>query len=127
MLERHSDFKSATSHCPPPHDLAPTDLAPTASRSRIGRRRPPVLRSLGRFRRDPLIRCEAVGKQFGQARAVDALSLDIYEGEFFCLLGPSGCGKTTLMRMIAGFETPSAGASRWTARTSRSCRRICGR
>jgi putrescine transport system ATP-binding protein len=57
----------------------------------------------------PLIRCESVGKRFGQTRAVDALSLDIYEGEFFCLLGPSGCGKTTLMRMIAGFEEPSEG------------------
>nr|WP_246776894.1 ABC transporter ATP-binding protein [Microvirga sp. VF16] len=41
--------------------------------------------------------------------AVDHLSLNIFEGEFFCLLGPSGCGKTTLMRMLAGFETPSEG------------------
>ncbi|HLM39869.1 MAG TPA: ABC transporter ATP-binding protein [Microvirga sp.] len=41
--------------------------------------------------------------------AVDRLTLDIFEGEFFCLLGPSGCGKTTLMRMLAGFETPSEG------------------
>lgn len=57
----------------------------------------------------PLIRCEAVGKRFGQAAAVEALSLEIFEGEFFCLLGPSGCGKTTLMRMIAGFEQPSDG------------------
>lgn len=42
--------------------------------------------------------------------AVDHLSLNIFEGEFFCLLGPSGCGKTTLMRMLAGFETPSEGS-----------------
>src|SRR5207344_3350883 len=41
--------------------------------------------------------------------AVDDLSLVIYEREFFALLGPSGCGKTTLMRMVAGFEEPSAG------------------
>jgi putrescine transport system ATP-binding protein len=57
----------------------------------------------------PLIRCDALTKRFGDSVAVDALSLDIFEGEFFCLLGPSGCGKTTLMRMIGGFERPSAG------------------
>jgi putrescine transport system ATP-binding protein len=58
----------------------------------------------------PLIRFENVTKRFGDAVAVDHLTLDIFEGEFFCLLGPSGCGKTTLMRMLAGFETPSEGA-----------------
>ena len=42
-------------------------------------------------------------------RAVDRLSLDIAAGEFFALLGPSGCGKTTLLRMLAGFETPDEG------------------
>ncbi|MDZ4768392.1 MAG: ABC transporter ATP-binding protein [Chloroflexota bacterium] len=42
-------------------------------------------------------------------RAVDNISLDIYEGEFFALLGPSGCGKTTTLRMIAGFEEPTSG------------------
>ncbi|AWM87481.1 ABC transporter ATP-binding protein [Microvirga sp. 17 mud 1-3] len=57
----------------------------------------------------PLIRVENVTKRFGEAVAVDHLSLDIFESEFFCLLGPSGCGKTTLMRMIAGFEEPSEG------------------
>jgi len=57
----------------------------------------------------PLIRVENVTKRFGEAVAVDHLSLDIFESEFFCLLGPSGCGKTTLMRMIAGFEGPSEG------------------
>jgi putative spermidine/putrescine transport system ATP-binding protein len=45
-------------------------------------------------------------------RAVDAIALDIRQGEFFSLLGPSGCGKTTTLRMIAGFETPSIGAIR---------------
>ena len=57
----------------------------------------------------PLLRIEAVMKQFGGFRAVDGLSLDIRAGEFFALLGPSGCGKTTLLRMLAGFETPDEG------------------
>jgi len=57
----------------------------------------------------PLLRIEAVGKKFGGFRAVDSLSLDIHAGEFFALLGPSGCGKTTLLRMLAGFETPDQG------------------
>ena len=57
----------------------------------------------------PLIRFEGVSKRFGASPAVDDVSLDIAAGEFFVLLGPSGCGKTTLMRMLAGFETPDAG------------------
>jgi putrescine transport system ATP-binding protein len=58
----------------------------------------------------PLIRIENVSKNFGSFTAVNNVSLDIFEREFFALLGPSGCGKTTLMRMLAGFETPSAGS-----------------
>jgi putrescine transport system ATP-binding protein len=57
----------------------------------------------------PLLRIDAVVKKFGPLRAVDRLSLDIRSGEFFALLGPSGCGKTTLLRMLAGFETPDEG------------------
>src|SRR5258707_2564800 len=57
----------------------------------------------------PLLRIEGFGKKFGNFRAVDNLSLDIRSGEFFALLGPSGCGKTTLLRMLAGFETPDEG------------------
>src|SRR6266404_4811359 len=57
----------------------------------------------------PLLRIEGVGKKFGSFSAVDRLSLDIRAGEFFALLGPSGCGKTTLLRMLAGFETPDEG------------------
>jgi putrescine transport system ATP-binding protein len=57
----------------------------------------------------PLLRIDAVAKKFGNFRAVDKLSLDIRAGEFFALLGPSGCGKTTLLRMLAGFETPDEG------------------
>jgi putrescine transport system ATP-binding protein len=57
----------------------------------------------------PLLRIDAVVKKFGGFTAVDHLSLDVRAGEFFALLGPSGCGKTTLLRMLAGFETPDAG------------------
>jgi spermidine/putrescine ABC transporter ATP-binding subunit len=57
----------------------------------------------------PLLRIDQVAKAFGKTRAVDGVSLDIRENEFFALLGPSGCGKTTLLRMLAGFETPDAG------------------
>ncbi len=57
----------------------------------------------------PFIRFENVTKRFGDFVAVNNLTLDIYEREFFSLLGPSGCGKTTLMRMLAGFEEPTEG------------------
>src|SRR6195952_426114 len=57
----------------------------------------------------PLLRIDSVVKRFGKFTAVDKLSLDIWAGEFIALLGPSGCGKTTLLRMLAGFETPDSG------------------
>jgi putrescine transport system ATP-binding protein len=57
----------------------------------------------------PLLRIDALEKRFGGFAAVDRLSLEIRAGEFFALLGPSGCGKTTLLRMLAGFETPDSG------------------
>ena len=57
----------------------------------------------------PLLRIDSVVKRFGKYTAVDQVSLDIRAGEFFALLGPSGCGKTTLLRMLAGFETPDQG------------------
>ncbi len=57
----------------------------------------------------PYIRIDKVTKKFGEFNAVDNVSLDIFKGELFALLGGSGCGKTTLLRMLAGFETPSAG------------------
>ncbi len=53
--------------------------------------------------------CQNVTKQLGALTAVSGVSLDVPAGSFFSILGPSGCGKTTLMRMIAGFETPSSG------------------
>jgi spermidine/putrescine transport system ATP-binding protein len=64
-------------------------------------------------RRDPergvAVELSGVIKSFGEFVAVDDLTLEIYEGEFFSLLGPSGCGKTTTLRMIAGFEEPTEG------------------
>ncbi|MBB3932649.1 putative spermidine/putrescine transport system ATP-binding protein [Kaistia hirudinis] len=57
----------------------------------------------------PAVRFRAVARHFGEVRAVDSVDLDIAEGEFFAMLGPSGSGKTTCLRLIAGFEQPSAG------------------
>ena len=57
----------------------------------------------------PLIQFRNVTKRFGDFTAIENLTQDIYEREFFSLLGPSGCGKTTLMRMLAGFENVTEG------------------
>ncbi|MCO5146538.1 MAG: ABC transporter ATP-binding protein [Aquamicrobium sp.] len=77
------------------------------------------MKSLGSIRRSfapwndpgarPFIAFRNVTKQFGDFTAVNDLSLDIYEREFFALLGASGCGKSTLLRMLAGFEHPTSG------------------
>ncbi|MEW5505228.1 ABC transporter ATP-binding protein [Pseudomonas antarctica] len=53
-----------------------------------------------------------VSRQFGEVKAVDRVCIDIQDGEFFSMLGPSGSGKTTCLRLIAGFEQPSAGSIR---------------
>src|SRR3954469_12178413 len=58
---------------------------------------------------DSDIRLEAVTKRFAETLAVDDLSLEIPRGSFFAMLGPSGCGKTTTLRMVGGFEDPTAG------------------
>lgn len=56
-----------------------------------------------------IIEFRNITKRFGPITAVDTVSLSVSEGEFFALLGPSGCGKTTLLRMLAGLETPTSG------------------
>jgi spermidine/putrescine transport system ATP-binding protein len=61
---------------------------------------------------EPDIHLEGVTKRFGETTAVDDLTLSIERGGFFAMLGPSGCGKTTTLRMIGGFEQPTAGTVR---------------
>jgi putrescine transport system ATP-binding protein len=57
----------------------------------------------------PFVRVQGVTKTFGNVYAVDDVSVDIYQGEFFSLLGGSGCGKSTLLRILAGLEMPTSG------------------
>ncbi|HEY4971329.1 MAG TPA: ABC transporter ATP-binding protein, partial [Steroidobacteraceae bacterium] len=57
----------------------------------------------------PQIIIESINKAFGAFTAVDSVNLRIYKGEMFALVGASGCGKTTLLRMLAGFASPSSG------------------
>ncbi len=56
-----------------------------------------------------MLKIDGITRRFGEVTALDDVSLEIGQGEFFALLGPSGCGKTTLLRIIAGFETPDGG------------------
>ena len=70
------------------------------------------MRATARNRLDaaiPAVRLRGISKRFGAVEAVAGLELEIVDGEFFSMLGPSGSGKTTTLRMIAGFEAPSAG------------------
>jgi spermidine/putrescine transport system ATP-binding protein len=69
----------------------------------------PAAKPTPHLKDNAIISFQGVTKRFGRMLAVDNVNLDIREGEFFALLGPSGCGKTTLLRMLAGFETPTEG------------------
>ena len=64
----------------------------------------------------PLISLNSISKRFGATAAVADVSVTVEEGEFFCLLGPSGCGKTTTLRIVAGLESPDAGAVEFAGR-----------
>jgi NitT/TauT family transport system ATP-binding protein len=63
----------------------------------------------GRPQAEPAIRIKGLSKRFGSFTAVDDVTLDIARGEFFMIVGPSGCGKTTLLRIVAGLESPTDG------------------
>jgi len=84
------------------------------ARARVYCRPPRSLLQLDKVGRLPQIdvHLERVTKRFHEVIAVDDLSLEINRGEFFSMLGPSGCGKTTTLRMIGGFELPTAGVVR---------------
>jgi len=56
-----------------------------------------------------LLKAEGLGRRYGSTLALDHVSFEVIEGEFFKLLGPSGCGKSTTLRLIAGLEEPGAG------------------
>ncbi|TIM62797.1 MAG: ABC transporter ATP-binding protein, partial [Mesorhizobium sp.] len=58
---------------------------------------------------EPFLSIQHVRKSFGATTVVEDFNLDVAPGEFVSFLGPSGCGKTTVLRMVAGFEEPSAG------------------
>ncbi|GAA1807055.1 ABC transporter ATP-binding protein [Agromyces neolithicus] len=77
----------------------------------------PAASPTDRAESDGTVVLDGITKRYGQATAVDAMSLTIEAGEFISLLGPSGCGKTTTLRMIAGFEQPDAGDIRISGRS----------
>jgi putrescine transport system ATP-binding protein len=81
---------------------SPLDMAQTLAASERSQVAKPA--------REPALSIVSVTKRFGGFTAVDDLSLNINAGEFFALLGPSGCGKTTLLRMLAGLESPDSGS-----------------
>ena len=84
---------------------SPAGSSPESGATRLEDERPAVTGD----GQQPTVRLERVSKHFGELVAVRDLDLDIGSGEFFTLLGPSGCGKTTTLRMVAGFEQPTAG------------------
>lgn len=75
---------------------------------------------------DPVLSLSDVTKDFGPETAVDGVSLDVEPGELLTFLGPSGCGKTTTLRLIAGFEEPTAGTIRFSGESVAGCLRRTG-
>ena len=88
-------------HRHPRQVMRPTKSGPGLSKSRAA---PAMAQPMS-----PAVRFVNVCRHFGSVRAVDGVTLDIAEGEFFAMLGPSGSGKTTCLRLIAGFEQPNEG------------------
>jgi len=86
----------------PPHDRTAHDLSRGSADPDVSPA--PAARASG-----PAVRLEGVVKRFGEVEAVAGIDLEVGDGEFFSMLGPSGSGKTTTLRMIAGFELPTAG------------------
>jgi putative spermidine/putrescine transport system ATP-binding protein len=83
-----------------PNEASPSSTAPAAD----------ILPAAGRrIAGGAAVRLERVEKRYGEVVAVDGIDLEVHDGEFFSMLGPSGSGKTTTLRMIAGFELPTAG------------------
>ncbi|HEY9498642.1 MAG TPA: ABC transporter ATP-binding protein [Terrimesophilobacter sp.] len=97
-----NDIRTAEPQTPPEPAASPTDES----------RRSGSPRTEGRAERldVPQISLRALRKSFGAVIAVDGIDLDVLDGEFFAMLGPSGSGKTTVLRLIAGFETPTSGS-----------------
>ncbi len=74
----------------------------------------------------PAVQIERVSKRFGAVQALDGVSMEVAEGEFVALLGSSGCGKTTLLRLLAGLETPTTGTVSIDGASAREARRRQG-
>ena len=90
--------------------LAGVGLGGVAAAGRLDQVAPRYTRAAMRENERVAIALNGVSKSYGGVAAVDDITLEIGEGEFFSLLGPSGCGKTTTLRMIAGFVEPDAGS-----------------
>lgn len=96
------EFRTADPDIPSESAGVPTDTLPRQAPSEAG--------GDAANDRTPQISLRALRKTFGTVTAVDSVDLDVYDGEFFAMLGPSGSGKTTVLRMIAGFESPTSGS-----------------